>query len=113
MLRMVKALYDAGITIVAGTDCTAGFCLHRELELYSQAGIPNAQILRIATYVPAQVMHREDRLGAIAPGKLADLILVDGDPVADIAALRRVALVMKNGVIYDPKAVARAIGVTP
>ena len=113
MLRMVKALYDAGITIVAGTDCTAGFCLHRELELYSQAGIPNAQILRIATYVPAQVMHREDRLGAIAPGKLADLIVVDGDPVADIAAMRRVALVMKNGVIYDPAAVARSIGVTP
>jgi len=113
MLRMVKALYDAGITIVAGTDCTAGFCLHRELELYSQAGIPNAQILRIATHVPAQVMHLEDRLGAVAPGKLADLVLVDGDPVADIAAMRKVALVMKNGVIYDPAAVARSIGVTP
>jgi hypothetical protein len=113
MLRMVKALYDAGIPIVAGTDCTAGFCLHRELELYAKAGIPNADILRIATWVPAHIMHREDRLGAIAPGKLADLILVDGDPVADIAAIRRVSLVMKDGVLFDPAAVYRSIGVTP
>ena len=50
MLAFVKALYDAGIPIIAGTDCTAGFCLHRELELYSEAGIPNAEVLRIATW---------------------------------------------------------------
>ena len=113
MLRMVKALYDTGIPIVAGTDCMAGFCLHRELELYAKAGIPNADILRIATWVPAHIMHREDRLGGIAPGKLADLILVEGNPVADITAIRRVSLVMKDGVLYDPAAVYRSIGVTP
>ncbi len=113
MLRMVKALYDAGIPIVAGTDCMAGFCLHRELELYAQAGIPNSEVLRIATYVPAQIMHRGDRLGSVAPGKLADLILVEGDPVADITNIRRVSLVMKDGVIYQPDAVYRTIGVLP
>jgi imidazolonepropionase-like amidohydrolase len=111
MLRMVKALYDNGIPIVAGTDCSAGFCLHRELELYSKAGIPNAEILRIATWVPAQVMKRSDRLGAVAPGKLADLILVDGDPLADITNIRRVSLVMKDGVLFDPAAVYRTLGV--
>jgi hypothetical protein len=111
MLRMVKALYDNGIPIVAGTDCSAGFCLHRELELYSKAGIPNAEILRIATWVPAQVMKHADRLGAVAPGKLADLILVDGDPVADIANIRRVSLVMRDGVLFDPAAVYRILGV--
>ncbi|MGH7530718.1 MAG: amidohydrolase family protein, partial [Gemmatimonadales bacterium] len=50
MLAFVKALYDAGVPIVAGTDCLAGMCLHRELELYSQAGIPNAAVLRLATW---------------------------------------------------------------
>src|ERR1044071_1607515 len=109
MLRMVKALYDGGIQIVAGTDCSAGFCLHRELELYSKAGIPNAEVLRIATWVPARIMKRTDRLGAVAPGKLADLILVDGDPVADIANIRRVSLVMKDGVLFDPAAVYRTL----
>ncbi|HEV8355234.1 MAG TPA: amidohydrolase family protein [Gemmatimonadales bacterium] len=113
MLRMVKALYDAGVPIVAGTDCNAGFCLHRELELYSKAGIPNAEVLRIATFVAPQVMKHGDRFGAVAPGKLADLMLVDGDPVADIANLRRVSLVMRDGVLYDPAAVYRTLGVTP
>ncbi|HEU5153353.1 MAG TPA: DUF1028 domain-containing protein, partial [Gemmatimonadales bacterium] len=112
MIRMVKALYDTGIPILAGTDCLAGFCLHRELELYSEAGIPNAEVLRIATEVPARIMKREG-LGAVAPGKLADLILVDGDPVADITNIRRVSLVMKNGVLYDPAAVYRTLGVVP
>lgn len=113
MLRMVKPLHERGIPIVAGTDCTAGFCLHRELELYSEAGIPNAEVLRIATAVAAEVMHRGDRLGAVAPGRLADLLLVEGDPVADISAIRRVALVMKDGVLFDPAALSRSLGVIP
>jgi imidazolonepropionase-like amidohydrolase len=111
MLRMVKALYDAGVPLVAGTDCTAGFCLHRELELYSQAGIPNAEVLRIATIGAATVAGRGDLLGTIAPGKLADMVLVEGDPVADIHAIRRVALVMKDGVLFDPAAVLASVGV--
>ena len=56
-------------------------------------------------------MKRADRLGAVAPGKLAGLILVDGDPVADIANIRRVSLVMKDGVLFDPAAVYRTLGV--
>jgi imidazolonepropionase-like amidohydrolase len=113
MLELVKALHDAGVVLVAGTDCMAGFCLQRELELYSKAGIPNAEVLRLATWGAAGVTKRTDRLGAVAPGMLADLVLVDGDPVADISAIRRVSLVMKDGVIYDPAAVHRSIGVTP
>jgi hypothetical protein len=113
MLALVKALYDAGVPIVAGTDCTAGFCLHRELELYSKAGIPNAEVLRIATWGGATVGKRAERLGAVRPGYLADLILVDGDPVADIANIRRVSLVMKDGVLYDAAAVYHTLGVLP
>ncbi|MGH7530247.1 MAG: amidohydrolase family protein, partial [Gemmatimonadales bacterium] len=103
----------AGVPIVAGTDCLAGMCLHRELELYSQAGIPNAAVLRLATWGAATVANRNDQLGAIRPGYLADLILVDGDPVADISNIRHVDMVMKGGVLYDPAAVYRALGVLP
>src|SRR2546426_1298199 len=113
MLAFAKALHDSGIPLVAGTDCMAGFCLQRELELYSQAGIPNAQVLRIATWGAATVTKRTDRLGAIRPGYLADLVLVDGDPVADIANIRHADLVMKGGVIYDPAAIYRTLGVLP
>ncbi|HEX9166973.1 MAG TPA: amidohydrolase family protein [Gemmatimonadales bacterium] len=111
MLRLVKALHDAGVPLLAGTDCTAGFCLHRELELYSEAGIPNAEVLRIATLGAATVAGQADRLGRIAPGMLADLILVEGNPVADIRAIRRVAVVMKDGVLFDPAAVHASVGV--
>jgi hypothetical protein len=111
MLAFAKALDDNGIPIVAGTDCMAGFCLQRELELYSKAGIPNARVLQIATWGAATVMKRTDRLAAIRPGYLADLLLVNGDPVADMTNIERVDLVMKNGVIYDPAAVYRTIGV--
>src|SRR5438093_3314372 len=110
MLAFAKALDDNGIAIVAGTDCMAGFCLQRELELYSKAGIPNARVLQVATWGGATVMKRTDRLGAIRPGYLADLVLVDGDPVADMTNIERVDLVMKNGVIYDPAGIYRTIG---
>jgi hypothetical protein len=111
MLAFAKALDDNGIQIVAGTDCMAGLCLQRELELYSKAGIPNARVLQIATWGAATVMKRTDRLGAIRPGYLADLVLVGGDPVADMTNIERVDLVMKNGVMYDPAAIYRTIGV--
>jgi imidazolonepropionase-like amidohydrolase len=91
----------------------AGFCLQRELELYSQAGIPNAQVLQIATWGAATVMKRTDRLGAIRPGYLADLVLVDGDPVAEMGNIEHIDLVMKDGVLYDPAAIYRTLGVVP
>jgi imidazolonepropionase-like amidohydrolase len=113
MLRMVKVLYDADVTIVAGTDALAGFMLHRELEDYVRAGISPSEVLRIATYGAAQVANRSDRLGRVAPGMLADLILVSGDPTADISDIRKVDLVMKDGVLLDPAEIYRAIGVRP
>ena len=111
--RMVKAMYDGGVTIVAGTDDATGFALHRELELYAAAGIPPAQVLRIATLGGARVMHHESELGSIAPGKLADLIIVDGRPDERISDIRRVMFVMKDGKVYDPVAIYAAIGVRP
>ena len=113
MLKMLKAQYDAGIPMVAGTDAMAGFTLPRELELWVEAGIPSAKVLQIATLGGAEVMHLDRDLGSVAPGKLADLIVVDGNPVADIHALRRVTTVVKAGVVYSVPALDRAIGVQP
>ena len=113
MLRLLKALHDAGVTIVPGTDGLAGYMLHHELELYARAGIPNAEVLRMATLTPAQVMGVDKDRGAIAAGKLADMILVDGDPVADMRAIERIDTVIKGGKVYDPAKLEQALGIAP
>jgi imidazolonepropionase-like amidohydrolase len=113
MLKMLKALYDAGVPIVAGTDGLAGFTLQRELELYVKAGIPAPQVLQLATLGAARIMKRDQDLGSIAQGKLADLIMVDGDPTTNISDIRKVKLVVKDGVVYKTEDLYRAIGVQP
>jgi imidazolonepropionase-like amidohydrolase len=113
MLRMTKRLYDAGIPILAGTDTTAGLMLHRELELEVKAGIPPAKALQIATLNAARLLKQEKDLGSIAPGKLADFVLVEGNPAEHISDIRRCRLVAKNGVLYKSADVYRAISVRP
>ena len=90
-----------------------GYGMRRELELYAKAGIPAPEILKIATLGAARVMKRDGELGTIAPGKLADLILVDGDPTVRISDIQRVTLTIKDGVVYDPAALYATIGVKP
>jgi imidazolonepropionase-like amidohydrolase len=111
LLNMVKLLHDSGIPLVSGTDGLPGFTLHRELELYEAAGIAPADVLRIATLGAARVMKRDRENGSVSPGKLADLLLVDGDPARRISDIRRTVLVIKDGNVYDPAALYRAIGV--
>jgi cytosine/adenosine deaminase-related metal-dependent hydrolase len=113
MVEFVGLMHRAGIPLVAGTDAMPGFALHRELELYVKAGIPPGEVLRIATWNGAKYTRTLDRLGSIAPGKLADLILVDGDPTEDISAIRRIGLVMKEGVVYYPAELHGATGIKP
>ena len=101
----VRQLRAAHVPLLAGTDApnpgTAhGASLHRELELLVNAGLTPAEALAAATSVPAKQFGLEDR-GTIAPGKRADLLLVDGDPTADIKATRKIAGVWKLGVAVD------------
>jgi len=113
MVELVGLLYRAGIPIEAGTDSMVGFALHRELELHVQAGIPAARVLQDATLNAARIMSLDHDLGSIAAGKLADLTLVDGDPVANISDVRKTALVVKDGVLYRPAELYSALGVEP
>ena len=113
LVEMVGRLYRAGIPLVAGTDAIAGFALHRELELYVEAGIPAAQVLKIAIWNGAKYTGTLADRGSIERGKLADLVLVDGDPTRDISVVRRPVLTMKGGVVFYPSEIYEAMGVKP
>jgi hypothetical protein len=111
MLDLVAELHRKGVKIVAGTDAMAGFSLHRELELYAKAGIPNAEVLRIATLTPAEILKRDRDLGTIEAGKLADLIIIDGNPLENISDVRKVRTVVKGGSVFDARALYAELGV--
>ena len=98
----VRALRKAGVPILAGTDApnpgTAhGASMHRELELLVAAGLTPVEALTAATATPAAAFHLEGR-GRVAPGMIADLLLVDGDPTTDILATRKIDVIWKRGV---------------
>jgi imidazolonepropionase-like amidohydrolase len=111
--RLLKRLADGGVTLVAGTDNVAGLSYHGELEIYERAGIPAATVLQIATIVPARVMKEEASYGSIRPGKVADLVIVDGRPAERIADLRRTERVVRAGRVYSARELYAAAGLTP
>ena len=111
MIEFVGRLHAAGVPMVAGTDNIAGFTLHRELELYVKAGMTPGEAIRIATETGARYAGVGAETGTIERGKLADLILVDGDPTRDISDIRRVSLVITRGVAYAPAEVYESFGV--
>jgi imidazolonepropionase-like amidohydrolase len=108
----VKAFFDAGggDLITLGTDhpswgeFLSGFGAHRELHALVLAGIPPAAALRIGTINGARALGLDASLGTIEPGKLADLFVIRGDPLADIRTTRHVEIVVKAGTVYDPAA---------
>jgi imidazolonepropionase-like amidohydrolase len=111
MVGLVGKLHDAGVRIVAGTD-GYGLELVRELELYQEAGLSNAEALQTATIVPARMVGMDDRTGSIATGKTADIILVDGDVSKDLGNLRHVDTVFLDGYRLDGDALREASGLS-
>jgi imidazolonepropionase-like amidohydrolase len=101
-MKNVKALFDAGVNIGFGTDSgatplrIAGFAEHRELKLLTEAGLTPLQAIQTATKNAAALLHLDDR-GVIAPGKIADLLVVDGDPSKDISAVDNIESVWRRG----------------
>ena len=113
MIEFIGRLYRAGVPLVAGTDEIEGFTLHAELELLVKAGLTPAQALQVATKNGALYTRTSHERGRIAPGMLADLVLVDGDPTKDIGDVRKVALVLTQGRLVSPARVYRALGIKP
>lgn len=111
---VIGALHKAGIPIVPGSDTgLVGYGLHREIELYVEAGMTPLEAIQSATIVSARAMKRDAELGTVEVGKRADLILVDADPLADIRHLRQVSRVITNGRVYDPARLWRSVGFHP
>ena len=108
----LKVLYEAGggHLILVGTDTPtygpglAGFAYNRELQALVYAGLPPVAALKAATINGARALGVENRLGTIEPGKLADLYIVEGNPLEDVKMARDVRYVLKNGEVYDPQA---------
>jgi Tol biopolymer transport system component len=100
----LRALHAAGARIIAGVDSPLvpyGISLHGELEEYVAAGFTPFEALQTATVNTARLLNAEADLGTIEVGKLADLVVVEGDPLTDIKAARRVRTVIKNGEVYE------------
>ncbi|ELX11959.1 amidohydrolase family protein [Janthinobacterium sp. HH01] len=113
MVEFVGIMYKAGVPIVAGTDDIPGFTLHSELALLVKAGLTPAQALQVATRNGARYTRTSNDRGSIAAGKLADLVLVDGDPTRDIADLRKVSAVITRGYVIYPQEIDAALGIAP
>ncbi len=113
LLAMVKLLHDAKIPVVLGTDHISGLMLHHEMALFARAGLSPAVILRMATVGAARAMKLDGKVGTIAAGQRADLIVVDGDPLADITAIARVRTTMRSGVVFPAEPLYAAVGVRP
>ena len=110
---MTAAFHRAGVPLMTGTDSEGlgaqpGFSLHTELELLVHCGLSPLEALQAATSVPARELRIADSVGSVEPGKVADLVLLDADPLADIGNTRRIAGVMRAG-RWIPQSAAQAM----
>ena len=113
-LAVIRAMHDAGIPIVAGTDgAVPGHSLLRSLELFVQAGFTPMEAIQSASLVAARAMGMEGDSGTLEVGKRADFVVLDADPLDDIANVRRTRWVVRDGRMFDPGALWRAAGWTP
>ncbi len=113
-LRIVKALHDAGVPIVAGTDeGIPGYSVHREIELYVEAGLTPMEALQAATIVPARAMKMDGELGTIERGKRADMIVLNANPLDAIRNIRAVRWTIRDGRVYDAPALWQSVRFQP
>jgi imidazolonepropionase-like amidohydrolase len=113
-LANLRKVWDAGITVVMGTDAGNIGTLHgpsvfREMEAMTQAGLTPLQVLRSATVNGASAMRMDRDLGTIAPGRLADLVILDADPLRSIDNLSRASVVIRGGKVFTPAALMSSL----
>ena len=114
LMATLRTLHAAGIPIVAGTDQSIpGYSLHRELELYVEAGFTPLEALQAATIEPARALGVEAESGSLAVGKRGDVLLLDADPLADIHNTRKVWRTVAAGAVYSPSPLWESVGFKP
>jgi hypothetical protein len=114
MIATLRTLHTAGIPIVAGTDqAIPGYSLHRELELYVDAGFTPLEALQAATIEAARAVGAENESGSLTPGKRGDVLLLNADPLADIHNTRTVWRTIAVGAVYDPAPLWRSVDFLP
>ena len=113
-LRIVKALHDAGVPVVAGTDeGIPGYSVHREIELYVEAGLTPMEALQAATIVSARAMKMDAEVGTIERGKRADLVVLNANPLDSIHNIRSVRWTVQGGRVYDASALWQSVRFQP
>lgn len=110
----LRRIVDAGVDVVMGTDAgnigtLHGPSIHREMKLMVDAGLTPLEVLRSATVNGAKALGLEEDAGEVEVGRLADLVILDADPLADIGNLSKVYRTIKDGVVYDPAALMESI----
>ena len=116
-LQLIRRMYRAGVKFLAGTDAAnpyvfPGFSLHDELLLFTQAGLTSMEALQTATRNPAEFLGLQKSHGTIAKGKVADLVLLEADPLKDIRNTRRIAAVIVGGKLLPRESLQRMLAVT-
>jgi len=114
LMATLHALHAAGIPIVAGTDQTIpGYSVHREIELYAEAGFTPLEALQAGTIVSARALGIEKEAGSLEVGKRGDVLLLNADPLADIHNTRAVWKTVAAGAVYDPAPLWQSVGFVP
>lgn len=114
IIASVRALHAAGVPMVAGTDQgIPGYSLHRELEVYVEAGFSPLEALQAATIVAARAAGDKRESGSLEVGKRGDVLLLDADPLADIHNTRKVWRTVSQGAVYDPAPLWQSVGFLP
>ncbi len=114
--ELTGILNRAGVELMVGTDspvqfCPPGLAIHQELELLVESGLSPAAALKAATLNNARALNQVEQLGSIEAGKLADLIVLDANPLADIRNTRKIVKVIRSGVVCDPVSLMKTVSV--
>ena len=112
--QFVRAVHDRGGLIVTGTDpvipiLLPGYSMHRELENLVAAGLSPLEAIQAATLNAATAIRLDSQKGSIVAGKIADLVIVEGNPDVDITAIGNTVMVFKNGVPYVPELLRKSV----
>ncbi|MEJ7598746.1 MAG: amidohydrolase family protein [Kofleriaceae bacterium] len=113
LLALTKLLHDSKVRVVLGTDHIGGIMFHHEMALFARAGFSNATVLQLSTIGAARVLGLDKQIGSIKAGKRADLVVIDGDPLADIAQIGAIVSTMRAGVVFASQPLYESVSVKP